>query len=175
MMKFKFNPNLEYQDLAISSAVDSFKGQRSAQSNFTVLSYGAQVGLYDAGQGIGNRFELIDEEILENLQQIQLRNGLPLSENISLKDLDFDIEMETGTGKTYVYLKTIFELNKNYGFCKFIIVVPSIAIKEGVYKSLQMTEEHFKALYDNTPTIISFMTAKNLNKSVTSQSVTISK
>jgi len=59
--------------------------------------------------------------------------------------------METGTGKTYVYLRTIFELNKNYGFCKFIIVVPSIAIKEGVYKSLQMTEEHFNVLYDNTP------------------------
>jgi type III restriction enzyme len=149
-MKLKFNPNLEYQDLAISSAVDLFKGQRSAQSNFTVLSYGAQVGLYDTGIGIGNRLEL-EEEILENLQQIQLRNGLPLSANIQPNNLDFDIEMETGTGKTYVYLKTIFELNKNYGFCKFIIVVPSIAIKEGVYKSLQMTEDHFKALYDNTP------------------------
>lgn len=150
-MKLKFDPNLEYQDFAISSALDLFKGQTPAQSNFTVLSYGAQVGLFDAGQGIGNRLELIDEEILENLKQVQLRNGLPLSEDLNIKRLDFDIEMETGTGKTYVYLKSIFELNKKYGFCKFIIVVPSIAIKEGVYKSLQMTEEHFKALYDNTP------------------------
>jgi len=77
-MKLKFNPNLQYQDLAVSSVVDLFKGQRSAQSNFTVLSYGTQVGLYDAGQGIGNRLELIDEEILENLQQIQLKNGLSI-------------------------------------------------------------------------------------------------
>ncbi|NMC59248.1 MAG: DEAD/DEAH box helicase family protein [Candidatus Methanofastidiosa archaeon] len=150
-MKLKFNPNLQYQDLAVSSVVDLFKGQRSAQSNFTVLSYGTQVGLYDAGQGIGNRLELIDEEILENLQQIQLKNGLSISEDLQMNKLDFDIEMETGTGKTYVYIKTIFELNKKYGFCKFIVVVPSIAIKEGVYKSLQMTEEHFKILYDNTP------------------------
>ena len=59
--------------------------------------------------------------------------------------------METGTGKTYVYLRTIFELNKRYGFTKFIIVIPSIAIKEGVYKSLQITEEHFRALYSGTP------------------------
>ena len=150
-MKLKFNPNLDYQEEAISSVVDLFKGQQSAQSNFTVLNYGAQVGLYDAGQGIGNRFELIDDDILENLQQIQLRKGLPLSEDLQTNKLDFNIEMETGTGKTYVYLRTIFELNKNYGFCKFIIVVPSIAIKEGVYKSLQMTEEHFKVLYDNIP------------------------
>ena len=64
---------------------------------------------------------------------------------------DFTVEMETGTGKTYVYLRTIFELNKRYGFTKFVIVVPSIAIKEGVYKSLQITEEHFRALYSGTP------------------------
>ena len=120
-------------------------------SNFTVLSYGAQVGLFDTGQGIGNRLELIDDDILENLQNVQLVNGLPQSEDLKISKLDFDVEMETGTGKTYVYIKTIFELNKRYGFCKFIIVVPSIAIKEGVYKSLQMTEDHFKGLYDNTP------------------------
>ena len=59
--------------------------------------------------------------------------------------------METGTGKTYVYLRTVFELNKRFGFTKFAIVVPSVAIKEGVYKSLQITEEHFRGLYANTP------------------------
>ena len=63
----------------------------------------------------------------------------------------FTVEMETGTGKTYVYLRTILELNKRYGFSKFVIVVPSVAIKEGVYKSLQMTEEQFRALYSSTP------------------------
>ena len=116
-----------------------------------MLSYGAQVGLFDAGIGIGNRLELINDDILENLQNVQLENGLPQSKDLQINKLDFEVEMETGTGKTYVYTKTIFELNKRYGFCKFIIVVPSIAIKEGVYKSLEMTEDHFKGLYDNTP------------------------
>jgi type III restriction enzyme len=69
----------------------------------------------------------------------------------SLASGDFTVEMETGTGKTYVYLRTIFELNKRYGFTKFVIVVPSVAIKEGVYKSLQITEEHFKGLYAGVP------------------------
>src|SRR5207237_9206597 len=64
---------------------------------------------------------------------------------------DFTVEMETGTGKTYVYLRTIFELNRRYGFTKFVIVVPSVAIKEGVYKTLQITEDHFRSLYANTP------------------------
>ncbi len=82
-----------------------------------------------------------------NVKAIQLRNGLAPSE--SLDSMDFTVEMETGTGKTYVYLRTIFEMNRLYGFTKFIIVVPSVAIKEGVYKSLQMTEAHFKGLYEN--------------------------
>ena len=71
--------------------------------------------------------------------------------SVSLASGDFTVEMETGTGKTYVYLRTIFELNKRYGFTKFVIVVPSVAIKEGVYKSLQITEDHFRALYSGTP------------------------
>ena len=77
----------------------------------------------------------------------QLRNGLAPSDE--LDGMHFTVEMETGTGKTYVYLRSIFELYKEYGFTKFIIVVPSLAIKEGVYKSLQITEDHFKGLYDN--------------------------
>src|SRR5437762_1994128 len=99
--------------------------------------------------GVGNRLTLLDDQILENLHGIQLRNGLAPSD--SLASGDFTVEMETGTGKTYVYLRTIFELNKRYGFTKFVIVVPSVAIKEGVYKSLQITEEHFKALYAGVP------------------------
>ena len=99
--------------------------------------------------GVGNRLTLLDDEVLANLKNIQLRNGLPASE--SLESGDFTVEMETGTGKTYVYLRTIFELNKRYGFTKFVIVVPSVAIKEGVYKSLQMTADHFRALYSGTP------------------------
>ena len=87
-------------------------------------------------------------KILPNLKSVQLRNGLPPSE--LLDSGDFTVEMETGTGKTYVYLRTIFELNRRYGFTKFVIVVPSVAIKEGVYKSLQITEDHFRSLYSGT-------------------------
>ena len=99
--------------------------------------------------GIGNRLTLLDDEIIANLNDIQLRNGLRPSS--ALASGDFTVEMETGTGKTYVYLRTVFELNRRYGFTKFVIVVPSVAIKEGVYKTLQITEEHFRGLYANTP------------------------
>lgn len=149
-MKLKFDKNLEYQQQAIASVVDLFNGQTPMQTNFTVSAYNGQIGLFDSGNGIGNRLELDEEEILKNLQEVQLRNGLPQTKTLKAGNYDFDVEMETGTGKTYVYLRTILELHKNYGFSKFIIVVPSIAIKEGVYKSLQITEEHLKGLYDNT-------------------------
>jgi type III restriction enzyme len=149
-MKLQFDKNLEYQQQAIASVVDLFRGQTPMQTNFTVSAYNGQIGLFDTENGIGNRLELDEEEILKNLQEVQLRNGLPQTKTLKAGNYDFDIEMETGTGKTYVYLRTILELHKNYGFSKFIIVVPSIAIKEGVYKSLQITEEHFKELYDNT-------------------------
>jgi type III restriction enzyme len=148
-MKLQFDPNLEYQEQAIASIVDIFRGQTPMQSNFTVSAYTGQIGMYDSTNGIGNRLELDEEDILKNVQEIQLRNGLPQTKVMKAGQYDFDVEMETGTGKTYVYLRTIFELHKNYGFSKFIIVVPSIAIKEGVYKSLKITEEHFKGLYDH--------------------------
>lgn len=96
--------------------------------------------------GIGNRLRLLDDEILERLREIRIQNGLTPSD--SLESGDFTVEMETGAGKTsYVYLRTIFELNKRYGFNKFIIVVPSVAIKEGTYKTLQITQDHFLNLY----------------------------
>ena len=150
-MKLQFNPDLRYQKQAIDAVVDLFGGQLPKQSNFTVMSPGAslQPGLLPTENGIGNRLDLDEETILMNLQGIQLRNGIKQSETLSKSGYDFDIEMETGTGKTYVYLRSIYELNKNFGFTKFVIVVPSIAIKEGVYKSLQITEEHFDQHYAN--------------------------
>jgi type III restriction enzyme len=119
------------------------------RTNFTVasLTHEDQMSFLSTDLGIGNRLRLLDEDIHKNVKAIQLRNGLGPSE--TFESMDFTVEMETGTGKTYVYLRTIFEMNRLYGFTKFIIVVPSVAIKEGVYKSLQMTEEHFKGLYDN--------------------------
>ncbi len=151
MMKIQFDPNLDFQREAISAVVDLFDGQEICRTNFTVAPLKQMDGLF-AGMdqndlGIGNRLRLLDEDIHENVKAVQLRNGLAPSE--VLGSMDFTVEMETGTGKTYVYLRTIFEMNRLYGFTKFIIVVPSVAIKEGVYKSLQMTEEHFKGLYDN--------------------------
>lgn len=152
MMKLQFDANLEYQEQAVSSVVDIFRGQTPKQSNFTVSMYDSMgQGTFFSSTGIGNKLELDEEDILDNLKEVQLRNGLKQSTALEHGKYDFDIEMETGTGKTYVYLRTIFELNKNYGFTKFIIVVPSIAIKEGVKKSLDITKEHFDMLFDNTP------------------------
>lgn len=147
-MKLKFQSDLAYQRQAIDSVVDIFKGQTIKHSEFTV-SYGEDAGMIQTGLGIGNFLELNENEILKNVQEIQASNGLPRSE--FLDGMNFTVEMETGTGKTYVYLRTIYELNKKYGFTKFVIVVPSVAIREGVYKSLQITEEHFNELYDRQP------------------------
>lgn len=148
-MKIKFNHNLEFQNDAISSIVDIFRGQPKKNGTFTVANYSAQQKLTELDSGISNKILLSQQEILKNVQKIQLKNGLEQSNKIEA--LDFTIDMETGTGKTYVYLKSIMELNKDYGFTKFIIVVPSLAIKEGVSKSLEMTESGFKDLYDNEP------------------------
>ena len=149
-MKLHFEDDLDYQKDAIESVVDLFKGQEISRSEFTVTyrpeaSPQASLGLAESELGIGNRLLLVDEELEENLRKVQLTNGLRPTEK--LISGDFTVEMETGTGKTYVYLRTIFELNKNYGFTKFVIVVPSVAIKEGTYKTLQITREHFDGLY----------------------------
>lgn len=145
-MKLHFEDNLEYQKTAIEAVADLFCGQEINRTEFTV-SFSKQMNYLESTLGIGNRLQLLDDELLENLKSIQLRNGLRPSD--SLASGDFTVEMETGTGKTYVYLRTIFELNKRYGFTKFMIVVPSVAIKEGTYKTLQITRDHFENLYPN--------------------------
>lgn len=152
-MKLQFEPDLEFQLQAVEAVCELFHGQEICQTEFTVTrdlaNFQERLAFAQNDLGIGNRLTLPDEEMLKNLRDIQLGNGLAPS--ASLDTGDFTVEMETGTGKTYVYLRTIFELNKRYGFTKFVIVVPSIAIKEGVYKSLQMTDDHFRALYSGTP------------------------
>ncbi len=149
-MKLHFEDNLDYQMAAIDSVVNLFKGQEVSRSEFTVTyrsESGPQrsLGLAENELGIGNRLQLVNEEILDNLRAIQLDNGLRPSN--TLTSGDFTVEMETGTGKTYVYLRTIFELNKSFGFTKFVIVVPSVAIKEGTNKTLEITRDHFENLY----------------------------
>jgi type III restriction enzyme len=153
-MKLHFEPDLDYQRTAIEAVCDLFRGQEINRTEFTVTrrpggGVQGELGLVENELGIGNRLTLFDDEIISNLKDIQLRNGLPPSEGLGSGD--FTVEMETGTGKTYVYLRTVFELNKRFGFTKFLVVVPSVAIKEGVYKTLQITEDHFKGLYSGQP------------------------
>ncbi|WP_315115492.1 DEAD/DEAH box helicase family protein [uncultured Clostridium sp.] len=153
-MKLQFNPDLDYQKESISSIVNIFKGQTPAQSNFTVsalMDKAGTEGKLITNTGIGNRLELDEEDLLKNVRDIQLKNGLKPStlKELGKNNFKFTVEMETGTGKTYVYLRTIFELNAKYGFTKFVIVVPSVAIKEGVVKSIDIMTEHFKGLYNN--------------------------
>ncbi|MFN3605358.1 MAG: DEAD/DEAH box helicase family protein [Leptonema sp. (in: bacteria)] len=156
-MKLSFESNLEFQILAIHSVTNLFKGQTKEKPHLTP----AKLNLLERNslpqqlsiQSIGNTLTLSNEQIYQNLIEIQNQNGINI---VSQKDfekngLNFTIEMETGTGKTYVYLRTIYELNKKYGFKKFVIVVPSIAIREGVLKNLQITFEHFQNLYENVP------------------------
>jgi len=141
-MKFKFDPNQDFQIDAINAIVDVFEGQEKASAD-KVIAGGGLLGIYP------NYLSLSKEEIFRNVYKIQeqnkIKNGGPV------EDYDFSVEMETGTGKTYVYLRTIFELNKRYGWKKFIILVPGRAIKEGVIKSLQITKEHFSVLYNKVP------------------------
>ena len=150
-MKLHFEPNLDYQLQAIEAVCGLFHGQETCRTEFTVTRDAAsgQLALFGNDLGIGNRLTLLDDELLTNLHAIQLRHGLAPS--ASLASGDFTVEMETGTGKTYVYLRTVFELNKRYGFTKFVIVVPSVAIKEGVYHTIETAAEHLKGLYAGEP------------------------
>jgi type III restriction enzyme len=150
-MKLHFEPNLDYQLQAIDAVCDLFHGQETCRTEFTVTreAAGGQLSFLENDLGIGNRLTLLDDQLLGNLHAIQLRHGLAPS--ASLESGDFTVEMETGTGKTYVYLRTVFELNKRYGFTKFVIVVPSVAIKEGVYHTIETAAEHLKGLYAGAP------------------------
>lgn len=153
-MKLKFK-NQEFQTDAASSIVDLFKGQEKLQSTFEITNI-ESTDLFNQNEfGVSNVVKISKEELLNNMHEIQRKNNLPLTDDIEDDNgalhLSFSEEMETGTGKTYVYTKTIFELNKRYGFTKFIIVVPSVAIREGVHKSLEVTREHFENQYDNVP------------------------
>jgi len=145
-MKLKFK-NQAFQMDAVNAVVDLFTGQEKTKSTFSVVDERQTSLLPEMGQG--NALYIDQETLTSNMHTVQKRNNLPLTP--SAKDCQFCIEMETGTGKTYVYTKTIFELNRKYGFTKFVIVVPSVAIREGVYKSFQITQEHFGLQYDNVP------------------------
>lgn len=152
-MKFKFKIQ-QYQTDAVENTVAVFTGQPS----HALSTYRRDLGTCKSGTlryeedetGYGNhRLELDSQTILQNIRAVQNLYDITPSESLSrgIAPVNLDIEMETGTGKTYVYIKTMFELNKQYGWSKFIVVVPSIAIREGVAKSFKMLEDHFMELY----------------------------
>ncbi len=158
--QFKFDGSQEFQLAAISSVVNLFEGQpKDAQALTATLegfvpdeehAYLDFARSFEVG-AVGNNLLVDRELILSNLQSVQDANGLEVVNNLEGDSLEFDIEMETGTGKTYVYLRTIFELAKNYNFTKFVILVPSVAIREGVSTSIRLMKEHFRSIYPATP------------------------
>jgi type III restriction enzyme len=155
-MKFKFKIQ-QYQSDAVESTVSVFAGQPSktnAQYRRDLGKQKQQLKAEFEEEYVGYRnadVELSSSQLLENIHHQQVQNDIPLSKSLAatngLGACSLDVEMETGTGKTYVYIKTMFEMNKRFGWSKFIVVVPSIAIREGVYKSFTMLEEHFMELY----------------------------
>lgn len=165
-MKLQFDPNQQFQLDAVSAIADLFEGQPQNASDYSVIKTGSIGGLFAGHEqtelGLGNKILIGDDKLKENLQAIQLRNDIEVTKqnletwehfdipaNQARTIPHFSVEMETGTGKTYVYLRTILELSHRYGFQKFIIVVPSVPIREGVLKNIEITSEHFKALYNN--------------------------
>lgn len=167
-MKFKFDSKQAFQIDAINAVVDVFKGQPLNKGDFEIRFEESSKGIFSSQiqneLGVGNKLYPNDNEILENISEIQKANNIHQDHTIESKGKNFAIEMETGTGKTYVYLRTAFEINVKYGFKKFIIVVPSVAIREGVLKSIQMMEEHFRQLYNNIPVNSFVYDSKRVNE-----------
>ena len=164
-MKFNFKIQ-QYQTDAVNAVSNVFKGQgyynsinyirdlgkKNSKKQIEIVDSDNNAEIYDGDNEIGFRnedIELTDEQILNNIHKQQLHRNIKLSEKLinNLGRCSLDIEMETGTGKTYVYIKTIFELNRLYGWSKFIVVVPSVAIREGVRKSFEITQDHFMKDY----------------------------
>lgn len=170
--KFQFS-HQSYQTRAVDAVVQVFDGQPLAKSEFALAGQSASVEYAPDGT-IGNALKLSDEQLLTNVQKVQEANGIvPVSKALaeSRSDngkevfcpLNFTIEMETGTGKTYAFIKTMYELNRLYGFKKFVVVVPSVAIREGTMKNLQVTRSHFAEDYANVPFVSVLYDSTKLN------------
>lgn len=152
-LEFKFSSDQQHQLEAIEATCDLFRGQQFIGSVFSADSgRKGQTAIGELMVGHGNELRVAPGQLLDNLHAVQEEGCLPATDVLTDGRLrDFTVEMETGTGKTYVYIRSIYELNRRYGITKFVIVVPSVAIREGVLKSLQTTRRHFETLYDRTP------------------------
>src|SRR6266571_4512972 len=182
-MKLQFDPNQTFQIDAVAAITNLFDGQPQGTPEYAVINVGAWDGLF-AGQdrtelGTGNRLLLAADKLLDNTRTIQMHNDIEVADQTAPLEAwelfdgpanqarlcpHFSVEMETGTGKTYVYLRTIFELSRRYSFQKFIIVVPSVAVREGVLKNIEITAEHFRALFNNLPFEHGVYDAKKVNR-----------
>ena len=173
-MELQFSANQEYQIDAINSVVELFNGQPRAAGvgDFSIQGDGL-LSLALTEKGLANRLTITAEQLLSNCRNVQAGNNQPESEALLGLTLEsgetigpfpnFTVEMETGTGKTYVYLRTTYELHKLYGFKKFVIVVPSVAIREGVIKNLQITHAHLQGLYNHEPCSFSVYDSAKVN------------
>ena len=154
-MKLKFDSTQAFQLEAVAGFIDVFEGQLLQAEDFAIeINHNvsaSQTSMYQTELGFANNLTIDAETIYKNLTVVQERNDVDVTteKDFERHGLNFSVEMETGTGKTYVYLRTIFALNQKYGFKKFIIVVPSVAIREGTLKNIEITKEHFKILYNN--------------------------
>lgn len=151
-LQFKIQP---YQTAAVDSVVDCFAGQPLESGTSYRIDPGTESQPSFDAEGLRNvELQLSTARLLQNVQEVQRRQNLPQSSGLVTSragSINLDVEMETGTGKTYVYIKTIMELNKRYGWSKFIVVVPGVAIREGVKKTFDITAEHFQASYGTRP------------------------
>ena len=147
-MRIKFDGHQQFQIDAVNAICDLFRTQPLASSMSSVAFAAASGELYDE-LGVANNLLVHESVVLDNLRTVQRTQGLP--ESSVLDGMNFSVEMETGTGKTYVYLRTAYELNARYGFKKYVVVVPTVAIREGVNKSIEITRDHFADLYGKVP------------------------
>jgi type III restriction enzyme len=171
-VRLQFDGNQAYQLRAIESVAELLQGQPRRLTDFATADLGPMFG------SITNRLDLSEKELLQNLHLVQKGNGIPLDPALQwieetirtvggdrkARFANFSVEMETGTGKTYVYLRTALELNRRYGLRKFIVVVHSVAVREGVIKTLKITQEHLRALYDNVAYRHSVYDSKSIAK-----------